>query len=253
MKDLSVNYVVGFYIGSNRTYVKYQKMYKDNPLFFVHKHVDFLEKSSDITNATFVFNDDIDDELKQQINSIVIQNCNLTIIFRPNSGFSYGMWNDTIIRTINDNYDYYFLIEDDYIPTAPDFIKGYVGFFDKSICFVCGLVQIASHNNYPKHVAPSEVPFIFPSISNGLISGDACRAVFAKHNTVFNINFNNDYNSAYTNQIYFCKYFIDIGYKIVDVLKHYSSPYMNATEDNIVIYGEKHKPCLTRPIEISYD
>ena len=61
------------------------------------------------------------------------------------------------------------------------------------------------------------------------------------------INLNSDYWSAYTNQIYFCKPFTDMGYNIVDTLDEYSSPYNNANAKDLVIYG-KGKPPLLSPI-----
>jgi hypothetical protein len=36
----------------------------------------------------------------------------------------------------------------------------------------------------------------------------------------FKINFNSDYWSAYTNQIYFCKPLTDMGYNIVEMTHH---------------------------------
>jgi len=242
-----VNYIVANYIGPLRSYAHYQGLFDKDPLFFFKKHIDFLSKlNSDQITATFVFNDDIDPKLKFEL--LGYNFGKFEIIFRKNSGFSYGIWNDTIIKNLND-YDFFFLIEDDYIPSRLDFLDPFLDRLKDKVAFVCGLIEEASPDRFPDHVPYYEDPFPFPSISNGLISAEACRTIFKKYETIFKINLNNDYNSAYTNQIYFCKYFTDNGYNITDTLDEFSSSYNNATQRELVIYGDK-KPSLLEPIII---
>lgn len=243
-----VNYIVANYIGPLRSYAHYQDLFNRDPLFFVRRHLDFLQTIHDPDQvfATFVFNDDIAPSIRAKLDELYPHN--FEIIYRKNSGFSYGIWNDTII--INQNsYDYFFLIEDDYIPTIGDFLTPFKNRCKGDVAFVCGLVEEASSQRFPGRVSPNQTAFPFPSISNGLISGEACRDIYKKYGSVFNINSNNDYNSAYNNQIYFCKYFTDNNYKIVDILDEYSSPYNNATQRELKIYGGK-KPPLLEPIII---
>ena len=244
-----VNYIVANYIGPLRTYAHYQDLFDKDPLCFFKKHVDFLQTIHDPDQVftTFVFNDDIDPKIKKALDSYYPHK--FEILYRPNSGFSYGIWNDTIIRNLYD-YDYFFLIEDDYIPTRGDFILPFKQRCVGKNIFVCGLVEQASPERFPGHVPPNEDTFSFPSISNGLISAKACRDVYRKHGTVFKINYNNDYWSAYTNQIYFCKYFTDMGYNIVDTLDEYESPYNNAHAKELVVYGKGKYPALLTPIEV---
>jgi hypothetical protein len=225
-------------------------MFKDDPLYFFRKHLEFLktvDNAHQIT-ATFVFNDDVDLKVKYELESIVQDN--VEIVFRKNAGFSYGIWNDTIIKNLN-QYDYFFLIEDDYLPCQADFLDPFIKRIKNNVAFVCGLVDRASSEIFPGHVLVDDKPFLFPSISNGLLSATACQKVYSKTGSVFKLNLNTDYWSAYTNQIYFCKPFTDMGYNIVDTLDEYSSPYNNANAKDLVIYG-KGKPPLLSPIEIPH-
>ena len=249
-----VNYIVASYIGPNRTYPHYQALFDNNPLYFFKKHINFLNTlPHNIRNkitATFVFNDDVSDEIKQTLR-YYLPLC-YKLVFRKNSGFSYGIWNDVITKTLND-YDYFFLIEDDYIPSRVDFIDHFIKMTDNDVAFVCSLVEDASHERFPEHVPVEDGTFPFPSISNGLITAESCRAVYKKHNTIFNINQNNDYWSAYKNQIYFCKYFTDMGFNLADTTNEFQSPYNNANDPNYVIYGDSRLPPILEPIEVPRD
>ena len=242
-----VNYIVANYIGPLRAYDHYQDVFRNDPLCFFKKHVEFFKNeyvSGDIT-PTYVFNDDIDNNIRKELDTYQET---VDIIYRKNSGFSYGIWNDTIIKHLN-NYDYFFLIEDDYIPVDKNFIEPFRERCVGNTAFVCGLVEEASQERFPGHVSESDGRFPFPSISNGLLSAAACREVFNKHGTVFKINYRSDYQSAYTNQIQFCKHFTDMGYGITDILDEYSSPYNNATKRELTLYGSNDRPLL-RPIII---
>lgn len=244
-----VNYIVANYIGPLRSYKHYQDLFNRDPLCFFRKHLEFLQTMYDPDQifTTFVFNDDIDPKIRHVLDDLYPHM--FEIKYRKNAGFSYGIWNDTIIKNIEE-YDYFFLIEDDYLPTRPDFLTPFKDRCKDGVAFVCGLVEEASPQRFPEHVPVNEDPFPFPSISNGLLSSKACKEVLKKYGSVFNINYNSDYWSAYTNQIYFCKYFTDMGYDITDTLDEYQSPYNNANAKELVIYGDAKKPALLTPIEV---
>lgn len=241
-----VNYIVANYIGPMRTYSNYQNIFNRDPLHFLKKHLNFIQTAKiDDLVATFVFNDDIDDEIKKAI-LLLATNSNAEMIFRKNSGFSYGIWNDIIVDHIND-YDYFFLIEDDYLPSKKDFLQHFIKRTSDSVAFVCGMIEEASNKRYPDRVSADQEPFCFPSISNGLITAESCKKILENHDSVFKINLNNDYSSAYNNQIYFCKYFTDLGFKLTDILDEFSSPYYDATRKCIKVYGH-NKESLLEPI-----
>lgn len=248
---MRVNYIVAGYIGPVRPYPHYQKLFKNNPLYFFEKHFNFIKdfKTEELF-TTFVFNDDIDIEIKNKLTEYTSEN--YEIIFRKNSGFSYGIWNDIITKNLNE-FDYFFLIEDDYIPARRDFLDHFKKRCVDNVAFVCGLIDHASHQKYPLLVSKNESDFPFPSISNGLLSGEASLHVFNIHNTIFKINLNTDYGSAYENQILFCKHFTDLGYKIIDILDEFKSPYNNANAVDLVMYGKNDYDALITPIEVPRD
>lgn len=241
--NLKINYIVANYVGPLRHYIHYQNIFKSDPLYFFKKHLEFINSSPRLKNVTasYIFNDDINDMIKNYL--ATLDNKNYEILLRKNSGFSYGIWNDIIIKNIND-YDYFFLIEDDYIPTRIDFLDHFLKRIKNNTAFVCGLVEQASAERYPSHVSKDDGCFPFASISNGLISAAACREVYKKHGTVFKINLNTDYSSAYSNQIYFYKYFTDMGYGITDTLDEFNTPYNNATHRHCKVYGNKEDVLL---------
>lgn len=244
---VTVNYIVANYIGPLRRYPHYQELFSKDPLFFLKKHIDLVTRVTDVDiTATFVYNDDLDTDLKKEIERY--SRDKIEIVFRKNSGFSYGIWNDTVKNNI-DKYDYFFLIEDDYIPCSPEFLRPFIKRTSEKVSFVCGLVETASKQRFPLYVPESDGSFKFPSISNGLLTASSCKIVLDKTGNIFNINSNSDYHSAYKNQIYFCKYFTDMGFDITDILDQYSSPYNNATDMVIKFYGNPNNPSLLKPIE----
>lgn len=244
---MRTNYIIANYIGPNRQYPLYKSLFETDPLFFYKKHLDFFTRNNlpDIS-CTFVFNDDVDSLLKDKINDL--NRDKHEVIFRSNAGFSYGIWNDTVIKNL-DQYDAFFLIEDDYLPSTDKFLTGFKQKITSKVAFVCSLVELATHERFSHSVPATQAPFRFPSISNGLLLASACRVVMSKYGTLFRINDRSDYWSAYTNQIYFLKNFNDIGYDVVDTTDEYCSPYYNSHENRILNYGKGET--LIEPILIT--
>lgn len=242
-----VNYIAAFYIGDNRTSQYYQKAFYADPLYFFRRHLRLIDRLDNITRYSFVINDDISDVLKSEIISLA-SNKNLDIFFRENSGYSYGAWNDVILHNLKD-YDYFFLIEDDYLPADKNFVFPFVNKLKNNVCYVCSLaVEISNENNYM--VTAQEGKFKHPSISNGMISAAACRQVVKNYNSLFRIKPGKVIDDGYWNQIYFLKNFTDLGYDILDITDEYSSPYLNSTNGSIKIFGDPNLPSLLEPIQI---
>lgn len=238
--SIKVNYIVANYIGP----LRYSKL---DSLFFFKEHLNFLKNiKTDIKIfPTFVFNEDVDSQIKKELDGY----SEYDILYRKNSGYSYGAWNDVIIKNINNyNYDYFFLIEDDYIPTCDNFLNPFLDRCKGDTIFVCGLVEEASSVRFPSYVQDNQKSFKFPSISNGLIPAGFCRFFYKKNKKLFNISMDTDKDTAYKNQIYFCKYFTDMGYKITDILDEFKSPFFDSK--NIVTYGNENRLALLKPIEI---
>lgn len=242
-----VNYIAAFYIGPNRTFPYYQQAFKQDPLCFIRKHAEFSEYAQNIDRFSFVINDDISEELKEEIIQIA-KGKNIELLFRPNNGYSYGAWNDVIMRNLND-FDYFFLIEDDYIPNFTGFVIPFVNKFKEDTAYVCSLmVEI---NNKINAMVPEDLgTFRHPSISNGMLSSRIAKIVLSKFNTIFRLQKGSTQEIGYWNQIYFLKNFTDMGYDVNDTTEEFSSPYLNTSTGEVKIYGNTEKPPLLMPIRI---
>jgi hypothetical protein len=238
--NYSINYIIAIYIGPNRPYPKYQEKFKNDPMFFVKTHVDFLNKcyDSNIQLATFLFNEDMSDELKQIAIQTInqIKTMNVEIVFRPNIGFSYGGWNETIKRNIND-YDYFFLIEDDYIPINSKFYEDFVTHCTLEYPFVSTLV-----NEY----APGK---LHAACSNSIVRADVCKIILERYKELFLVVKSNIANDAYHTQMTFLDLFTSLGYGMRDMTYKYSTPFnCNCYTNEIKIYGNKELPPILVPI-----
>lgn len=249
-ENTKTNYIIACYIGPNRRYDHYKHQLNRDPLFFITKHVEFLRTvpNRHSITGTIVVNDDIDTATAERLRELSPE---FTVILRKNSGFSYGIWNDVVNKTLY-QYDNFFLIEDDYLPCTVDFLDPFIQrTYSTDTAFVCGMVETASHARFPEHVEPHTAPFLFPSISNGLLVGDKARKAFEIYGSVFRVNQHNEYWTAYTNQIFFCKNLTDLGFNIIDTLDEFSSPY-NTVYNGITLFGGAVKPPLLKPIEVPY-
>lgn len=240
-----INYIVANYIGNNRRYKSYRDIFSVNPLFFFKRHIEFFNANNiPEIECTFVFNDDISEQLKKEI--LDLTNNKHEVIFRKNAGFSYGAW-DQIIKMNLEKYDYFFLIEDDYLPTTSDFLQPFMKSMTDDTAYVCGLVEWS-----PTHYLSSNCkPFLFPSISNGLLSAAAAKHVLKTFNELFMIGHGNDYQSGFKNQVFFAKHFNDLNYSIKDILSEYRSDFFDSGHNNIVIYGDKNSIAPIEPIVIN--
>ncbi len=233
---MDVNYIAAFYIG-DRVHFDYNKSLKCNPLFMLEKHIESL-KDTDIKLVTFVFNlDDLSvaKAIEEKINSYNIS-FNYECYFRENKGCSYGAWNDVMIKNLND-FDYFFLIEDDYVPVVKDFYQSFIDKCTDVIPYVCGLVDTSSDG------------LLFPSISNGIMNARVCKSIYNKHKTILKIyNEDNLLDTFYRIQMDCYEYFIKEGFGITDILDKYSVPFMSSITKQITTYGNVKNPVLLAPV-----
>jgi len=163
-----VNYIVALYCGIRRTGGKTQ--FKK----FLNEHIKYLSKEPEnISGFTFVINEsDIEDD-KYCIDTIneFIEKSNLkgNLFVRKNTYGSYGAWEKGIIETYKD-YDYSFLIEDDYIPN----LKNTISFF---------LQKIENHSFVASYWVNNHA-----SISNGLFKNSLVFPTLKKHDRLFDLN-----------------------------------------------------------------
>jgi hypothetical protein len=236
--DYMINYIVAFNISTHRVNA-YVEMFESDPLYFIKIHRDFLNTciNTHITMGTFVINDDVDDDTKKQIIDCVNQ-CKIPtrVVFRENVGFSYGSWNDIIMETIDD-YDYFFMIEDDYVPDKKDFYIPFINRMSDNIPYVCGLVI-----ENPYHAAHS----------NGMISKKACKRVLENNENLFCDLECGDKHGAVKTQISFLTNFRNLGYEFADTTDEFFTKHVSNYHDanNVIIdeYGVLDGRCLIEPI-----
>ena len=120
-----------------------------------------------------------------------------------------------------------------------------------NVCYVCCYVEQATSAKY--RVVPPGLEFNFPSISNGLISGNYCREIYKKYNSLFYLKKTNDYVSAWDNQIMYLYNFIKEGLVVTDLISEYSFPFIDIRPHGFYerkIFGTETNPILIKPIEI---
>ena len=113
---MRINYIIACYFGTRRFY---NKNYIEDNFYYVKKHLKFFKnfKDKNIQQITFVINGNI--ENLQIFQDLLSSFCDIDyeIINRPNIDYSYGAWEEAIIKNLN-KFDYFMLMEDDYAPAS---------------------------------------------------------------------------------------------------------------------------------------
>jgi hypothetical protein len=137
---------------------------------------------------------------------------------RPNQGFSYGAWNSSLIKYKNE-YDYAVLLEDDYKPVYSGYDKELIKYVeaDPWVGYVCGLLGPNNH----------------AAVSNGLLNLEAFRKL---PESGFRLNTGLSYGEGETNQYNFPLCLEHYGYKIVDHLDKFCTPFNSLHADNTIKY-----------------
>ena len=167
---MKINYVVAFYIASevHRTNV----FWKSDYYYALKLHLKQLETLNlpDITKATFVLNNE-DPHILENMKKIISQEYNnkipIELKSRKNWGRSYGAWEYQLRSQLYEDFDYYFVIEDDFFPAKDEFYKYFIDKVDDNTGMVCQL--------YNGH----------PVISNSLIVNTACKHIYEKYGEIF--------------------------------------------------------------------
>lgn len=230
-----INYIIAFYLGA-RMHQGYSEKIRNNKFYFLEKHIEFINSVDNIDLTTFVFNihdSSIKDELTAYFNSIEWSKP-IEVMYRDNVGFSYGAWNDVIKKNLND-FDYFFLNEDDYIPEDKNFLEPFFENINDDIPFVCGMIL--------------HEPSTHAAFSCGLIKSNACKHIYERYDDVFYIVKSNTYADAYNTQISFYNYFFESGYSIGDIINVRCLPYMDSSKNKITWYGDRNNPIMLLPID----
>jgi len=224
-------YVSSFYFGSRRVF---PQLYEEDRLLFLKKHLSKLKKlKHNISLAVFVINRaDGLESIEKEAQELILQfkDIKTDIILRDNIDGSYGCWEDAL-KKHSEEFDYCFLIEDDYVPVSDNFDKKFQEHLkrEKDI-YACQLWW----NEFGGYHA---------GISNGLIKCSAFR-----EKGEFSLNRNvHSYGPAEHNQMNFLRNFTDDGWAVVDICKKYKNLFLNY-QNNIVCYGNEKGEELIRPI-----
>ncbi|MHA2038744.1 MAG: hypothetical protein ACW98X_20115 [Promethearchaeota archaeon] len=224
-----INYIIASYLGPRRRGGPHEK----NCLTYIKEHVNLLKRSkSKNIFPTFVFNGsrDKEEEIKNCLGNLRCQ-----VIFRPNVGFSYGAWEEAIINNLSYDYKYFFLIEDDYIPTNLSSLKEFEKSIENENDTVAGCFSLYTNlGGHKKHAA----------ISNGILKAEACRNVL-QNNSIFEIVNDNNYISGEINQVNFLNMFLAKGYTFKDMSQNYSFIFYDGNCDKKYGNGKT----LVRPIK----
>ena len=238
LKKMSICYIVTCYFGKRRVT---SPLYGKDNLFFIKQQIKALEHlKHDIDTAIFVFNIDASDIFNRKTSGSELtllegavnliseaKKVKTKVLFRPNIDFSYGAWNDALKAYAKD-FDYSFLIEDDYAPVANNFDKKFIEYIENDpsgkTFYVCQFLwspgDIDPAQN-PKH------PTIVDGhcgVSNGVILNSAyidC-GPFRLDNAI-----KNDYGKGQVNQVRFLMPFTDKKLKIASTHDKYSVKFSN--------------------------
>ena len=237
-----LNYIAAFHYGERMNSVYTNKL-KNNKFYIFEEHlVAITAYHSGIDLVTFAFNlDNLEDELmiKNKINSYNIP-FEYEVVCRPNEGASYGAWAHVITKNIED-FEYYFVTEDDYIPCSHNFHQPFIDRCKDDYFYIC---------MFGEKIPPPGMIY-HASIPEGVINGNACREVLAKQNNLFYVIKEKTYDSFYKTQELYCQYFVNEGYKVGDITDAYCSPFMNSPTLSIKIFGEITNPVIFKPIPLS--
>ena len=209
MNDVTINYVVAVYISDgvcrNNLYHRIDKY------FAVKYHIDVLNVNRGIypliVKITFVVNKSEhvqEGEIESIIESRNSKKIPIEVKYRDNFGLSYGAWEHHIRESLHENYDYYFLTEDDYVPNllyAGAFYDPFIEKSDDKTAFVCGL--------WTTH----------PSVLYGLYNAKICKHVLESNGEIiprYNQKSQECRQEIISYQEFYHLNFLKSGYQIID-------------------------------------
>lgn len=244
-------YIVMFYFGeriASKRLPRYTETLSQNKFYFAEKQIEFLKSISnqDLVKVIFVVNQRPEDDINE-IQSFFDSRtkeipAKVSLLFRENKNISYGAWSDAICNDIETNdveSNYYFCLEDDYIPTSSDFVYPFMNKCNETTPYVCCK-------------AVTDVEYPYPSISNGLFLKDACKKVYEKYNFILSLTNSSEYSysDACHNQYICYRAFLELGYNITDIENEYFFPFFESDSGRIKEFGNKNSRTLIEPILI---
>jgi hypothetical protein len=212
---VKVNYILAMYFGERRSYDRTQ-----DRLEFLRTQLTFLENippDSAICHVVFSINES-DDIPREEIERLIREASlpiEYLIRYRPNIGYSYANWNEVMIELRDRDFDYHFLMEDDYVPTSPYFYQPFIDLTTEKIPFVC---LKASENGFMGHQR-------HPTICVGLIRCKEAIETLNRVGSILWIHPGQDYRSAEESQIHMMDNFNRIGYDFTGIPDNVRKPF----------------------------
>jgi len=228
MMGFSLAYVIACYFGPRRVF---DKQYIINPYDYIDWQLASIATYSlpAVDRFVFVANGDYPKHLMpldQYLPPRNLAGVPIDVLQRPNHGMSYGAWNHAI-ETYGDQYDFYFLTEDDYVAVQNPLIP-FSTTLKSDVGYVCSLYQWG-------HAA----------ISNGLVR---TKAVFDAGGIPFSLS--SDYGkNEQQGQVAMSKVIEEAGWKVVGLDKRYSIPFLEAN-GGIIEYGNPKGSRVLSPVKL---
>jgi hypothetical protein len=229
-----VNYIVSLYCGKRRAKIK------TNFKMLLDKHIEFLSSNpDDIDGFTFVINKshiEYDQYCIDTINEFIKKSTLKGNLFtRENVNGSYGAWEKGIMETYRE-YDYSFLIEDDYIPN----LKNTISYF---------LQKIKNHSFVASYWNNNHA-----AISNGLFKNSIVLPTLEKHNRLFDFTtapkWMSNSQSLSNAQVSFLNL---VENKFTDITDIGYTEFQRWEDVEYVIFTNDKLPLLIKPIKQFYD
>jgi RimJ/RimL family protein N-acetyltransferase len=236
-----ITYIIATWLGHRRASY-YNRQFEEDPYFLIKQHITSLSvfDISNIEKILIVINQNdinLDSYIQRELEKI---NCKLSyeIITRPNFGFSYGAWEHGIQHCIHNGTtsDFFFLIEDDYIPAQNNFHQYFLKKFSNET--IGSVFQLYTEmHGLKKHAA----------ISNGMVKRTVAESCLNKYGNIFNIKLENTYISAQHNQETFLDY-IEKESEICDISDIACIPFYDINFDCVRYFGNCNESSPIVPI-----
>ena len=218
-------YIVNFYFGHRRRTVN---EYKKDPLCFLKKHIELLHSVSNNLDK-IILNFNIDPSHYKYLNSALklipkkINNSEVEIWIRENSGISYGAFSDNFERN-RDDFDYFILNEDDYFPIENNWDEYLIRKFNSlpDSGYLSAMVREGDDWNKGRRHAGH---------CFGISSSKNLNLVFEKYGELPNYKHNNNYQNQEEAQIKFTNCFEEIGLKNYDIREEYRHSFARTEPD----------------------
>lgn len=231
---MKIAYVVSCYFGERRIGVVNSCSLIDK-LYFVKKQVEVLNTLDvpHIEKIILTVNINNSEDIKRLSSYLesVTSKIPIEAIFNENKGFSYKAWENAIQHSINEDFDYYFFIEDDYIPVENYFYLYFLDQMTEYTGYVCELV-FTNHASGP----------------NGIIKKKTLVDIHEKYGRYFDLNDDaKSYIEGENNQWNFLNFVIKEGKILKDITPNVKVHRMDHY-GKVAMFGHLNRDPIIQPI-----